>query len=92
MQELDSAECYAKAALMKKEEFPQVAQAYFQIANERMSDMGNLHKQVAAIIEDYHKTKGEPPEGMKMIYEILHRKHIQHAATVKGLLSLYKDM
>ena len=30
--------------------------------------------------------------GMQMMYDILHRKHIEHAAAVKGMLALYKEM
>ena len=30
-------------------------------------------------------------DGMLTMYEIFHSKHIQAAATVKGLLSLYRD-
>jgi len=53
--------------------------------------MGLLHTQIVAIIDAYKKEKGEPPEGMKLLYEILHRKHIEHAAAVKGMLALYKE-
>jgi hypothetical protein len=28
---------------------------------------------------------------MKTLYDILHRKHIEHAAAVKGMLALYKE-
>jgi hypothetical protein len=52
--------------------------------------MGLLHTQVVAIIDEYKKNKGEPPEGMKTLYNILHRKHMEHAAAVKGMLALYK--
>ena len=42
------------------------------------------------IPEEYKKKNGDPPEAMKMIYDILHEKHIENAAAVKGMLSLYK--
>lgn len=88
---IDMAECNARAALELKEEFPVIAETYFKIANQELADMGALHAQVVSIIEDYKKKNGNPPEGMKMLYEILHRKHIQHTATVKSMLSLYKE-
>jgi hypothetical protein len=53
--------------------------------------MSLLHTQVVAIIDAYKKEKGEPPEAMKLLYEILHRKHVEHVATVKGMLALYKE-
>jgi len=43
------------------------------------------------MIDDYKKLKGEIPEGMKTLYDILHRKHIEHLAAVKALLALYKE-
>ena len=89
--EIDSAEKYARCALEKKEEYPQLAETYYRLANEKLAHMGMLHTQVVAIIDSYRKEKGEPPEHMKMLYEILHRKHIEHAAAVKGMIALYKE-
>lgn len=89
--ELDDAEKYARCALEKKDEYPQLAETFYKIANEEMVHMGLLHTHVVNLISDYRKTKGEPPEAMKTVYDILHRKHIEHAATVKGMLALYKE-
>ena len=41
--------------------------------------------------DEYRKSKGEPPQGMQILYEILHRKSIEQAAAVKGMLALYKE-
>lgn len=89
--EIECAEQYARCALMHKEDNPQLAETYYKIASEKMAHMGLLHTQVVSIIDDYRKKKGEPPEGMKVLYDILHRKHIEHAAAVKGMLALYKE-
>ena len=88
---IDEAECNIKSALELKEEFPAVADAYYKLANQELADMGLLHTQVVSIIDEYRKKNGEPPEAMKMLYDILHRKHIQHTATVKSMISLYKE-
>ena len=77
--EIECAEEYAKCALAKKEDYPQLAETYYRIATEKLNHMGLLHAQVVAIIDAYKKQKGEPPEAMKLLYEILHRKHIEHA-------------
>ena len=90
-EELDSAECYAKCAIEKKEEYPQLAETFYKIANDKMGHMNLLHTQVVSIIEDYRKKKGEPPEAMKLLYDILHKRYIAHAAAVKGMLALYKE-
>lgn len=89
--EIESAEEYAKCALAKKEDHPQLAETYYRIANEKLNHMGLLHTQVVSIIDAYKKEDGDPPEHMKLLYEILHRKHIEHAAAVKGMLALYKE-
>lgn len=90
-EEIECAEKYAKCALWYKEERPQLAETYYKIANEKIGHMGLLHTQVTSIIDEYRKKNGEPPEAMKTLYNILHRKHIEHAAAVKGMLSLYKE-
>lgn len=90
--EIDYAEEYAKCALEYKDTYPQLAEVYFRIANEKIGHMNLLHAQVVAIIDEYRKKNGEPPEAMKALYEILHRKHIEHAAAVKGMLALYKEI
>ena len=90
--EIECAESYAKCALNYKEERPQLAEIFYRIANEKLTHMNLLHTQVIAIIEEYNKNKGETPEHMKMLYNILHRKHIEHAAAVKGMLALYKEV
>ena len=89
--EIDCAEKYAKCALEYKEEKPLLAETFFKIANEKITHMSLLHAQVVSIIDEYRKKSGEPPEGMKLLYEILHRKHIEHVAAVKGMLALYKE-
>lgn len=89
--ELDNAECYIMDALDQKEKDPILAETSFQLANERMADVNMLHSQVVRLIETYKKEKGEAPEHMKILYNILHKKHIEHAAIIKGVLSLYKE-
>ena len=89
--EILCAEEYAKDALEMKETYPKLSESYYKIAGEKMGHMIELHNQVVALIDEYRKTKGEPPESMNMLYNILHKKHIEQAAVVKGLLALYKD-
>ena len=49
-----------------------------------------LHNQVVTIITNYRKEKGDPPKEMQILYDILHKKHIDHVTAVKGMISLYK--
>ena len=89
--EIDNAECYAMDALEQKDVKSGLAEISYKLANERLADIGLLHTQVATMIEDYRKEKGEPPEGMKILYDILHKKHISKVAAIKGMLALYKE-
>ena len=89
-EEIGDAEKYARKALSCKEQFPVLAETFYKLANEELGHMNMLHSQVVSIIEDYRKKNGDPPEKMLFAYEILHKKHIDHVAAVKGMLSLYK--
>lgn len=90
-EEIADAEKYATCALKYRESDPVLAETFLKLANEEMTHMSLLHSQVVRIIADYRKNEGDPPEGMLMLYDIMHQKHIQNAATAKGLISLYKE-
>lgn len=89
-EEIEDATKYAKCAIAYKDDNPVLAEAFYKLANEELGHMQILHSQVVTIIEKYKKEKGDLPEAMRMLYEIMHNKHISNAATAKGLLSLYK--
>ena len=89
--EITAASEYAKCALDMKETDPAIAESYVKIAENHMANVGLLHDQVTAVIKDYRASNGEPPEHMMILYNILHRKHIENAAAVKGMLALYKE-
>ena len=52
--------------------------------------MNLLHKDVVRHIEAYKRQKGEPPEGMKALYEYLHKRAINDAEEVGVLQGMYK--
>lgn len=89
--EIEKAEDYMECAFYFKETRPQLADAIYKIAGNKINDMNLLHEQVVKIIEEYREANGEPPESMKILYDILHRKHINNVAAVKGMMALYKE-
>lgn len=89
--EIEKAEDYMKCAFYFKESRPQLSDTIYKIAGNKINDMNLLHAQIVSIIEEYKKEHGEPPESMKILYNILHKKHIENAATVKGMMALYKE-
>lgn len=90
-EEICDAEKYAKCALKERDEYPELGATFYKLANEEMEHMSMLHQQVVTLIEDYRKKNGDPPEAMRMLYDIMHKKHIEQAAAVKGMIALYKE-
>jgi len=90
-EKIRSAESYMRDALACKEEDSALADAYFKIANDEMEHVNVLHTQVTNIISLYRKDVGDPPKEMLLLYDLLHKKHIENAAIVKGMFVLYKE-
>ena len=88
---LEQAEEYIDCALAKKEEFPAVAELYYKLSDERMKDQELLHGQVVALISEYRKANGEPPEKMQFVYNYLHEKFINYATKIKLKQSMFKS-
>lgn len=89
-EEIEDAEKYAKCALKYKDERPALAKTFYDLSGEEMRHMTMLHAEVEAVIQKYKQEKGEPPEGMKSLYEYLHEKQIEKAADVRRLQDMYR--
>ena len=89
-EELNDAEKYIRCALDKKEDYPSLAATFHKLSLEEMTHVALLHDQVAALIANYRKEHGDPPEKMLGVYEYLHKKHIEHANEIKVLQGLFK--
>ena len=91
-EEIEDAMKYAKCALAYKEENLTLSELFAKLADEEMKHMLMLHAQVVSIIEDYKRKNGEPPEAMKTVYDILHKRHIDKAAEAKAAISMYRGV
>ena len=89
-EELEDADKYIRCAMKHKEDNLKLADTFYKISVEEIGHMSLLHDQVVAIISDYRKERGEPPEKMLGIYEYLHKKHKNRADEIKVLQALYK--
>ena len=89
-EELGDAEKYIRCAMKYKEDRPSLAQAYARLSNEEMNHVGVLHDQVVAIINDYRREHGEPPEKMQDRYNYIHQRHIDHANEIKIMQAVFK--
>lgn len=88
--EISDARRYAECAMMRKEEYPKLADVFMKLSEEEMKHMAMLHNEVVDIIEDYRKKNGEPPSDMLAIYEYLHKKQIDRSAEVKAMQTMYR--
>lgn len=66
-EELEDAEKYIKCAMKHKDDHPALAVTFAKISAEEMGHVALLHDQVVAIIAEYRKEHGDPPERMQYI-------------------------
>ena len=90
-EEMEDAEKYIRCALEKKEAYPALANTFYKLSEEEMRHMDMLHNEVTTQINQYKSAKGEPPEHMLVLYDILHRKHIAKATAIKAMQAMYKQ-
>ena len=88
--EIHGARDYAKCALKYKDERPDLARMFYNMANQELGHMNELHNAVVNLISEERQKNGEPPASMMAVYEYLHDKHIEEAAEVNNILSMYK--
>lgn len=88
-EELDDAEHYAQMANQWKEEFPDTAKLFADLANAEMDHQARLHDHVVRLINKVKSEKGAPPPQMLGVYNYLHAKHVDHAAKIMALQKIY---
>lgn len=89
-EELEGAESYISMAISQRDLNPSLSKVLYEISLEEMHHVDLLHAEVVKLIEDYRRTKGEPPAPMMDVYEYLHEKHIKLAARIKVMQADYK--
>ena len=87
--EIDGAREYAMMALEYRDDRPEMARIMYNHSLVELQHMSDLHAVVVDVINDYRAKNGEPPAGMKAIYDYLHKQHIEDAAEVKNLQNMY---
>ncbi len=87
----DSAE-YAKLALENKALYPGLAEVFYTLSLEEMKHMAMLHAEVTKLIDEYRRSKGEPPANMLAVYDYLHKKSIEKAQEAKNYQVLFKGV
>ena len=89
-EELKDAKKYIQDAYRNKDEYPALANTYYELSVAEMGHVSMLHDMVAKIINEYAETN-PIPEGMKAIYNYLHEQHIKTARKIKMKQDEYKE-
>ena len=89
-EELCDSEKYIDCALNHKDSDRELADLFYALSGEEMDHMERLHAQIVRIIKEFRSQKGDPPEGMKAIYDYLHERYIQHAAEINIKRNMYR--
>ena len=89
-EELKDAKKYIQDAYRNKDEYPALADTYYELSVAEMGHVSMLHDMVEKIINEYAETN-PIPEGMKAIYNYLHEQHIKTARKIKMKQDEYKE-
>lgn len=79
-------------AMQLKLDNPELAQEYYKRSVANLDNMNALHDDVVNIINDYKKTKGEPPANMLAIWSYEHDSLIEDVTEIKQLQDYYKSL
>ena len=90
-EEIRDAKKYIKCAVSTKEDYPDISRTYYNLAVQELEHSSILHDAVADAIKRYRDENGEPPEGMLVLYDYLHKKEIKDYDKVKRMVDEYKN-
>ena len=90
-EEIHDVKKYAKMAAALKDENPSLAQVLYTISTQEDSHQASIHSEVVKIINEYKRTKGEPPAAMMAVYDFMHKRHIENIADARRYQDLYKN-
>lgn len=89
--ELEGAEDYIECALLKKEEYPQLAKVLYDMSMQEMHHVEMLHAEVVKMIEKHRQEKGEPPAAMLAVWDYIHEKQIEESKEIKMLQAEFRN-
>ena len=90
-EELHDADKYITKAIKVKDEYPDLADTFYQLSLEEMNHMNRLHNEAERIILEYRKDVGDPPPAMQAVYDYLHDRMIAKAKEVKIAQGMYRE-
>lgn len=90
-EEIKDVKKYAKMAAALKADHPGLAQVLYTISTQEESHQAALHSEVVKIVEEYKRTKGEPPAAMMAVYDFMHKRHIEEMAEARRYQDMYRN-
>lgn len=82
---------YAKMAVELKDENPSLAQVLYTISTQEEAHQASIHTEVVKSINEYKRTKGEPPAAMLAVYDFMHKRHIENMAEARRYQDMYRN-
>lgn len=89
-EELKDAKKYIQDAYKYEDEYPALADTYYDLSVAEMGHVSMLHDEVVKIIDEYAESN-PIPEGMQAIYDYLHEQHIKTARKIKTRQEEFKE-
>ena len=78
---------YAKSAVHYREEYPDLARVYADMAEQELTHANKLHDFVVKFINEVRRTK-EPPAYMLEVWEEEHNEIIEEVAQTKAMIAM----
>lgn len=88
-EEVNDAQKYAKKAICYKQKDKQLADMYYQLANQQLEHSNVQHKQVVRIIESSKSDGSSAPIGMQAVWDWQHERIVECTSKIRVLLEMY---
>lgn len=88
--ELYGAKKYMKCANEYKQEYPSIANMYYEMSIVKMNNVDKLHNAVVSLINEMKSRGVEVDDKMMVIYNYEHERAIDKATKVKIMQEMYK--
>lgn len=88
--EIDGAITYAENAVLYKDDEPELARMFAELADAELKHISRLHEEVVEFIGKARDSGVTVPTGMMETYTYLHERHIERANEVRNYLTQYR--